>query len=80
MATKSIAWQTGSGNITLTYQGYGDGTISVQSDENNGSARSQVITVQTLEESGFDTEPIQGSMHPATSDGIYTALTKSRTT
>jgi len=28
MATKQIAWQTGSGNITLTYQGRGDGTRS----------------------------------------------------
>lgn len=48
MATKSIAWNTGSGNITLTYQGQGDGTISVQSDDNNlGSARSQVVSIQT---------------------------------
>ena len=48
MATKSIAWQTGSGSITLTYQGQGDGTISLQSDTNNlGSARSQTITIQT---------------------------------
>lgn len=28
MATKSIAWQTGSGNITLTYTGQGDGTLN----------------------------------------------------
>lgn len=28
MATKSIAWQTGSDNITLTYQGQGDGTFN----------------------------------------------------
>ena len=49
MATKQIAWNTGNGNITLTYQGQGDGTISVQSDANNlGSARSQVITVETV--------------------------------
>lgn len=27
MATKSIAWNTGSGNITLTYQCQGDGAI-----------------------------------------------------
>ena len=50
MATKSIAWNTGSGNITLTYQGQGDGTISVESDANDiGSARSQVITVETTD-------------------------------
>lgn len=45
---KQIAWNRGSGNITLTYQGEGDGAIAVSSDENNlGSARSQTITVQT---------------------------------
>ena len=47
--TKSIAWQTGNGNITLTYQGQGDGTIIVESDANTlGSARSQVITIETV--------------------------------
>lgn len=48
MATKIIAWNTGDGNITLTYVGQGNGTITVQSDANNlGSARSQNITVRT---------------------------------
>lgn len=48
MATKRIAWNTGSGNITLTYTGQGNGTIAVQSDANDlGSARSQTIVVQT---------------------------------
>ena len=28
MATKNITWQTGNGNITLTYQGQGDGTLN----------------------------------------------------
>ena len=45
MATKSIAWNTGSGNITLTYQGQGDGPVTVQSDVNDGAERSQVITI-----------------------------------
>lgn len=45
---KQIAWNSGNGNITLTYQGEGDGAIAVSSDENNlGIARSQTITVQT---------------------------------
>lgn len=35
MATKTIAWATGSGNITLTYTGQGNGYISVASDEND---------------------------------------------
>lgn len=49
MATKVIAWNTGSGNITLTYQGQGNGPITVQSDDNDiGTARSQVITVETV--------------------------------
>lgn len=48
MATKTIAWQTGSGNITLTYQGQGDGTIAVDSDMNDlDVSRSQQITIQT---------------------------------
>lgn len=35
MATKTIAWNTGSGNITLTYTGQGNGSISVSSSEND---------------------------------------------
>lgn len=35
MATKTIAWTTGSGNITLIYTGQGSGAISVASDEND---------------------------------------------
>lgn len=49
MATKSVSWNTGSGNITLTYQGQGNGTITVTSDANDtGSARSQVVAVETI--------------------------------
>lgn len=48
MATKSIAWATGDGNITMTYQGYGDGDVTVSSDPNNlDTARSQTITIET---------------------------------
>ena len=35
MATKSIAWGAGTGNITLTYDGQGDGSIVVTSDPND---------------------------------------------
>ena len=35
MAIKTIAWTTGNGNITLTYTGQGNGSISVASDEND---------------------------------------------
>lgn len=48
MATKTIAWNSGSGNITLTYGGQGDGTITIESSDNDLSvSRSQQITVQT---------------------------------
>ena len=35
MATKTIAWGMGSGNITLTYTGQGSGSVSVKSDAND---------------------------------------------
>ena len=48
MATKSIAWNTGTGNITLTYTGQGNDTVLVESDPNNlYQDRSQVITFST---------------------------------
>lgn len=47
MATKTIAWPTG-GNITLSYDGQGNGTIVVTSDDNpTDAARSKTITVTT---------------------------------
>lgn len=48
MATKTIAWNSGNGNITLTYGGQGDGQIDIISDENNLCVeRSMYITVAT---------------------------------
>ena len=48
MATKTIAWTTGSGNITLTYTGQGNGPISVASDENDSfDDRSQSFNIVT---------------------------------
>ena len=59
MATKVIQWNTGTGNITLTYTGEGDGTIVVSSDQNNLSvARSQQITVKTTDGSKSQTVTI----------------------
>lgn len=50
MATKTIAWATGSGNITLTYTGQGNGSIIVASDENNSfDERSQNINIVTTD-------------------------------
>lgn len=48
MATKSIAWNTGTGNITLTYSGQGNDTVLVESDPNDiYEDRSQTIVVST---------------------------------
>lgn len=48
MATKTIAWTTGSGNITLTYTGQGNGSISVSSSENDSfDERSQSVNIVT---------------------------------
>lgn len=48
MATKSIAWQTGTGNITLSYTGQGNDTVVVTSDENDVyEARSQTVSIST---------------------------------
>lgn len=50
MATKSIAWNSGSGNITVTYTGSRDDTVSVSSSENDiYEDREQVITVKTTD-------------------------------
>lgn len=54
MATKVISWGTGTGDITLTYNGQGDGTISISSDANNlYEARSKTITVKTTDGSNI---------------------------
>ena len=50
MATKNIAWNSGSGNITVTYSGSRDDTVSVSSSENDiYEDREQVITVKTTD-------------------------------
>ena len=48
MATKTVAWNNGSGDITLDYTGVGNETIIISSDENNlDTARQQDIVVKT---------------------------------
>lgn len=48
MATKTIAWGKGSGNITLTYTGQGSGSVSVKSDVNDlYEERVKSITIKT---------------------------------
>ena len=46
MTTVQIPWTTGTGNITLTYTGQGNGTILVESDDNNLDVeRRQTLTI-----------------------------------
>ena len=48
MAQKKIAWNTGTGFITLNYTGQRNGTILVSSDPNNLYVeRQQNVTVRT---------------------------------
>lgn len=48
MASKTIAWTTGGGNITLSYTGQGNGSVSVSSSQNDSfDARSQKIYLST---------------------------------
>ena len=50
MATLTIPWNDGNGNIILTYTGQGDGTVTVRSDTDNlGSDREQTITLRTAD-------------------------------
>ena len=51
MAVVTIPWTNGSGNITLTFTGQGNGTSSVTSDANDLYVeRSQKVTVKTTDE------------------------------
>ena len=50
MATLTIPWADGNGDIILTYDGQGDGTVTVRSTTDNlGTDRSQVITLRTTD-------------------------------
>jgi len=63
MATLTIPWNDGNGNIILTYTGQGDGVVTVRSDTDNlGNDREQVITLKT--EDG--TKAVQVTIHQAT--------------
>jgi hypothetical protein len=44
---KNVAWNSGGGNVTLTYTGQGNDTVAVGSDSINESpsARSKILTV-----------------------------------
>lgn len=76
MATKSIAWQTGNGNITLSYLGQGDDTVTVTSDPNNLYVdRSQTLTFSTTAGASISRQVtvVQKMKEPnfKTSEGYY---------
>lgn len=74
MATKSIAWTTGTGNITLTYSGQGDDTVVVTSDPNDlTTTRSQTITFSTT--AGSPTVTRQVTVTQAGKPGVVTTVT-----
>lgn len=50
MATLTIPWADGNGDIILSYSGEGDGVVTVRSTTDNlGEDRSQVITLRTTD-------------------------------
>lgn len=52
MATQTIPWDTGTGNITVDYTGSRNETVTVSSDPNNlYQERSQILTVKTTDNS-----------------------------
>lgn len=78
MATKSVAWQKGSGNITLSpNMGQGNGTVVVSSDPNDVyEDRSQTITFTATAGSATLTYQVtvsQGMKEPnfKTSEGYW---------
>lgn len=50
MAQVTIPWNSGTGNIVLTFTGQGNATVIVSSDDNSlDTERSQAITIKTLD-------------------------------
>jgi len=75
MATKVIPWTNGNGNITLDYDGQGDGTIVVTSDDNNlNVARQQTITVKTTNNLVSQTITIRQAYSAAYADQYFTIV------
>ena len=46
---KTIPWTTGGGNIILTFDGQGDGVVTVESDSDSpGYDRQQTLTIRSM--------------------------------
>ena len=70
MATLSIPWHDGPGNIVLTYTGQGNGQVTVSSDTDNlGHDRRQTITF-VVTDGAIREALVTGSSHQlVTADG-----------
>lgn len=71
MASISIPWRDGPGNIVLTYTGQGNGTVVVTSDADNldNKARQQTVTF-VVQNGAIRNEVVTSSSHLIrTSDG-----------
>ena len=77
MATLTKAWPTGTGNVYLTFGGSGNGTIVVESDDNDlPTSRSMTLTVKTTSGSPQQTKSVTVTQQPCpynfrTSDGYF---------
>lgn len=70
MASISIPWNDGAGNIILTYTGQGDGTVTVTSDTDNlGTDRQQIVTFVVTDGAIRNTIETSSSHQLRTSDG-----------
>ena len=63
MASISIPWNDGPGNIVLTYTGHGNGTVTVTSDANNiVRDRRQTVTF-VVQDGAIRHEPVTADGH-----------------
>jgi hypothetical protein len=75
MASISIPWNDGPGNIVLTYTGQGNNTVVISSDTNNyeGRQRSQQVTF-VVKDGAIRDELASGSGHILRSSDGHTLL------
>ena len=70
MASISIPWNDGPGNIVLTYTGQGNGSVVVTSDTDNlGTDRQQVVTFVVTDGAIRNVIQTSGGNQIRTSDG-----------
>ena len=70
MASISIPWNDGPGNIVLTYTGQGNGTVTVTSDTDNlGHDRQQIVTFYVTDGAIRESLATSNAKQLVTSDG-----------